>query len=259
MGFGIGGSLSGLTSGVIKGATSAATGGFDFGKVLGYAGDALGLAGSVAGLGETLGAFPASERNITNAIRIRVRDAKAAGIHPLFALGHSAFPAGGGTGSGIGDALTAASDTVSGIARRGPAQRRQAAIDAASIDESRARGEAARASALRDRAAAMESASRVARAAQMANATGLGRVRPHPTGEVHPDRRMDTYLFGEKVRPNPWFSSAEGAEAEYHELGGLLFGLVNLFANPLYEAQQRAKKRPRRVQKPPFDPWGGTP
>lgn len=85
-----------------------------------------------------------------NQIQWRVRDAQAAGIHPLAALGMSpigTMPQTGGTGSYAADAMSNIGANVAGYLSQKKANARQEIMDQASLAESQARTEKARAEA----------------------------------------------------------------------------------------------------------------
>lgn len=69
------------------------------------------VASTLGNLGQAFSAFgggdKAARKENRRAIFYRVKDAQAAGVHPLFALGASLPGASGSSGSGIGDALSA--------------------------------------------------------------------------------------------------------------------------------------------------------
>lgn len=106
----------------------------NIGKAIGAIGDAVNLGTSIVNLAQE-GTTP-SNRASTNAVRIRVRDAKAAGIHPLYALGAAVGPTGApGSGPSVGDVLGDLGHNVAGI---GDSQARKTAAKQAA-DESASR------------------------------------------------------------------------------------------------------------------------
>jgi len=103
---------------------------------LGSIAKAVGIAGDLVGIGQSL--MPADTNpnwtQLTNpkAIQIRVKDAQAAGVHPLFALGaqvSAASPVGTTTGSGVGDAIGNLGGRLSRMAAM-PAQKAAVALQA---------------------------------------------------------------------------------------------------------------------------------
>lgn len=103
------------------------------GKAIGAIGDAVNVGTQIAGLAQE-GVSP-SRRGQTNAVRIRVRDAKAAGIHPLYALGASVGDTGApGSGPTVGDALGDLGYSLNRIGgdRAAKDARKQAAAESAS-------------------------------------------------------------------------------------------------------------------------------
>ncbi len=160
-------------------------------------------------------------------IQHRVADAKAAGVHPLFALGASAsgaspapfIPGQFESGSAVGEGISAAGRAVgSEISRQTPdypgqkAVRKRAEIGALERQD---------AETALTRAQEMQVLSETARATQEAN------HRRTPEGQIPPDHWKDIVEPGKLTLPGgaPWHTSpstrGERWEGEYQEWGNL--------------------------------------
>lgn len=160
---------------------------------------------------------------MSNALRLRVQDAKAAGIHPLAALGaqmNLMAPAGGGAPSVSGG---------SGIPRDAKGHAVQmAALEigrmVADREESESRTELNKA-----QAAALK-------AELVLKNPGRGPNNPVPEGHdvKNPQFTSHTKVLGKKIRSSPFGSDAETYETRYGELGGSLMGLTNIPLDLIY-------------------------
>lgn len=199
-------------------------------------GGALGSRGSTtAQRGQERLFFSINRRDQINAlqkgIRWRVRDAKAAGVHPLAALGAQLgqyTPIHGGSGGGFGATGDVAADAVRFAAA-------QIAEMVANLDESKSRTRLNNAQA--DLLAAQAAASTIARAVS----PGTPRPTPQspPGHDVVNPQFTPTISPGFSIRTNPNFSDAQSYEDRYGEVGGSIMGLMNIPADVLYEAAQR--------------------
>lgn len=160
-------------------------------------------------------------------VRRLVADAKSAGIHPLAAMGVSG-PGGGpiaqavqpaqaptpqtsptGAGSAIGDGLIA-------LGKSFPSRMQRLAETkvAAEIDVLRAQSR----SILNKTAL------------ETIGATG-GNLLALPDPPVRKPRQIISNRLGSWIKPDVRFTDAEDMERRYHELGGFVSGLVNLYAD----------------------------
>lgn len=155
----------------------------------------------------------------THGLRRRVNDARAAGLHPLAALGAQITPftpvhGGGGsvyTGDSMADAVRQAGSIAADSLQQDPES------------ESRTRLNNAQSAVLE---------------AQAANRISPG-AAPYPGAqdeihEVVPPQRTGALSVGRPYLTNPHFSDAQTYEDRYGELGGSLLGLFN-FPADLYQ------------------------
>lgn len=157
----------------MPGGGSAVTGGSAAGGFLGAAGGPIGsivgsaIGGALAGMAPSGGDRSNLERH---AIARRVRDAKEAGIHPLFALGASVgYSPSFSTGSAVGDALRYGGKALADVTRENRAKETVGLHDPLYLANVRA----ANASASRDEAQAVYTLSQNAREATAARSRGL--------------------------------------------------------------------------------------
>lgn len=213
------------------------------GSFLGGLGSVMGSRGS--GNAEAARQFDKSYKHardqFTQGIRYRVKDARLAGIHPLFALGAS--PAGGQvvptvmgqhpSGSAVGSALTALGEGARSLAQGRLASR------AASLAERQAD-----ASINRDNAQAMYYAS-LAKKTELEAQSGA-KTYPYPTGPSRsPLVQREPLRIGpnvrkvqgrvERVAGGPWRISNPGLgarlEEDYGEFGGLFAVLPSMISD----------------------------
>ena len=187
----------------IGGALSGGSAGSKFG--LGNWGTAGGAA--LGALGGFLGPSYDPDRGPTKhdreplikGIQWRVNDAKAAGLHPLYALGAPSFSPAynthtGTSGNAMVDGLNSVAGAISHHRERKAADRaaaRTERLDRAQIAESQARARQANASAMRDLVAAQAASSELARAkidvnARQDQSTGAGNVYVAPNEKLKP-------------------------------------------------------------------------
>ncbi|MEM2002493.1 MAG: hypothetical protein QXT77_07620 [Candidatus Methanomethylicaceae archaeon] len=196
-------------------------------------GSLIAAGGSIAG--SLMGASSqrkANKRNILaqrefaqKGIRWRVADAKAAGVHPLFALGaqtSSFTPSIQPTtdGSGVANASAHIGDAV---ARKGMQKiEQQAAAVAAAEAASRINANNAQADFYR----AQAESSRHMRGQQSALVTQDAAAKAE-SQVAPPAPAQSVDVAGNRVLPRPGWSNAEDFEARYGEIGGLAAGIVN--------------------------------
>lgn len=157
-----------------------------------------------------------------NGLSWRVADAKAAGLHPLAALGsqiNSASPSGipgqFGGGSAKSDGMRAAAQQISQIM--------------AEKEETQSRTELNRAQA--DLLKQQAEDSKMARAVQLSNAVQDGDA-VHKL--VEPQRTPKLMVGGVPIKTFPGGSDAQTFEDRYGELGGSVLGLTNIPADALF-------------------------
>lgn len=270
MGFGIGGSLSGLTSGITKTVSSAGKSGSSWFSGIGDSlgsldlagvGSILAGAGSIGGaLGQVANPGISQHKYDTRHLSWLVEGARRAGIHPLYALGQSTYPI---TGSGMGDALSALGQ---GVANAGSAasqysadKRAKARLDA-DIRESQARTLAAQGSAARDFALASEANSRVKRAeakALVSPSSLPATFRPADVVPVPPSKPQH-YLpgpFGFDVPIAPGMTAEEG-ERHFGDIAQEVLGIIRLIEGYWNMARDRGPRGSGAGAVPP-DAWGG--
>jgi len=110
-------------------AAAAASTGFNWAGLASGVGKVLGGIGSVSGL---FGSGGDNSDFVNHAIQKRVRDAKAAGVHPLFALGSTiSMPGMPTTGNAYGDSLSALGAHLEGIGSEATAMKKWEAEQAA--------------------------------------------------------------------------------------------------------------------------------
>lgn len=236
---GIGSVLTGLGSLVSAGTALAGA----FGGGSGYSGK-----GDWPGRSDKI--FNFQRDSIKKAVRWRVEDARAAGIHPLAALGGSigggfASPVGGfvpthvPTGSAIGDAVQGLGEAVSDIGARRDAARaehearaaarraegRADAVAAAQIDE-------ARSAAALNRARAADTVMQAGRAARTAMIAPTLNARPaagHGVHDIVPEPSPALGIgFGKGLGSATDIASAQEIEDRYGDIAQEVFGLYKL-------------------------------
>lgn len=185
-------------------------------------------------------------------IQQRVQDAKAAGIHPLYALGatQSSSPGGAGplfssggqhpSGSGLGTGVAAAARALgSGVARAGAAKERQV-IEAAQVA-------AYTAAANRDNAYAQKALSETKMAEQSALSMRgipgeLGSAQAWPLGKGPKGSPLEKrYVIrspGGNVTVDPRYSGSQAMEDRYGEIADYVHGF------PLY-MRERFTQNPK--------------
>lgn len=162
------------------------------------------------------------EYTAKHAIRWRVKDAKAAGIHPLYAMGvappsftPTAIPGQTSTGDRLGQALDGAGRALSGYGQA----KAQSQLDQLQVEEAKARIELIRAQTkATDPVQAAVGASLGKRVDQAAN-----QIRPPPK----PSAEYIT-LPGGKRSYLPPSSPAEAAEDEFSEPGSWPFAIARI-------------------------------
>lgn len=208
-------------------------------------------------LNESRRQFDANLDYATRQAQIRTADAKAAGLHPLYALGASAnvspsgfvpggwsasIPGQAESGSLVGEGLAAMGQIASGVGRARGDRRDAARLER--LANAQVRGAEARAT--RDQVEAMAAWAQLKRAEQKSNET---RTFPAPDRErlewtpLTVDRQgkpisspkkpgfMDFATGRWHTRPS---ASAEQAEQEYGDVGGLPFQLLRLYEDLQY-------------------------
>lgn len=185
-----------------------------------FAGPISDLVGAAAGIA---GAVTPTEMNYDDqAIQRRVMDAKAAGIHPLYAMGQSGGYAAPMTGSGLGEGLEAVSGAIGSTARREDRKQRYAQgqpAAAASLAHTQAQTDYIRQQTEHIKLKMME---------QRVNQTGFGReplvtTEPLDKGFIKdPTGRLSMFrdFKGKWHRVNRSLAPSEILEQEYGELGG---------------------------------------
>lgn len=203
-----------------------------------------------------------------SSVQNRVRDAKAAGIHPLAALGLSPtgttasfVPESPYSGSAIGEGIARAGEALEGHFSRNSKAGRKISGAAARLSEAQIR--AANASAARDEAEAVAIASEAKRAEQNALITGLdvpvlseyygAKTTPLDISSLSPGAPITTGKDGKVIPPMHWkdvvkqgrITAPGGAEwrtgndsmvsrweEDYGDVAGSIVGLLRL-ANDL--------------------------
>lgn len=243
----------GLFSKVGKAITGGLTGGIKKG-VSSFLGQAAGV-----GADKLFGSADPYNKHLQRGIQWRVADAKAAGVHPLFALGASIGSPVGTSGSGVQSQV--ASEVSGGISHGfgAPARAKQAKMaeqtHGAALTESYTRAAANAAAARRDHAAALELNSRVARGTALANVKQDGtKVRDAMAGGPGTG---ETGVLPPNI---PWETSptamAEWVEKHYGDLFSWAYGAgrgaydlgynIGKVGKPVI---RRAYKRSKRITK----------
>lgn len=179
--------------------------------------------------------YEAQKEFATHGIRWKVADAKAAGIHPLFALGgntasYSPNPivAGdygvGASGQNIGRAIEAKQTPGERIANN---WNEEISRERALLENELVRTQIASA--------------QLALKKQAAQPPPLPAVTTVKQGVKPVSPKQGTQAFGLTVEPFPGNANAEDLEARYGELGGSIVGLANLPADVLYTLYTRGK------------------
>lgn len=164
-----------------------------------------------------------------NYIQNRVKDAQAAGIHPLYALGtpgaDASFTAGGSTGSALGRGIARAGEAVaSGMSRKNPLE--------AELIRSQIR--ATDAAASRDSAQAAVALSQVKRAEQevlnvrtnpLEEGPGPSRIR---LGQVPRKETHGVKAFEKYVRPDGSVGNKYTEDMQMDEAGQVVIGAQDL-------------------------------
>lgn len=158
---------------------------------------------------------------MSHALRLRVEDAKAAGIHPLAALGaqmNLMAPAGGGAPS---------VSTGSGI----PKDARGQAVQMAALEIGRMIADREESESRTQ----LNKAQAAALTAELAlKNPGRGPKAPDGHDVKNPQFTSHTKVLGKKIRSSPYGSDAETYETRYGELGGSLMGLTNIPLDLIY-------------------------
>lgn len=237
----------------IGGAIGGAIGG---GAALAPLGGKAAAGGAIAGaLGSMLSPTPGIDHEYAkNFIRWRVKDAKKAGIHPLYALGAPAVGSSasvGASGDGILDGLRDVGSAASAIEQRKLQARANQRADAqadAEIAESRARARAADAQAYRDFVTTSLQASNLQRTAAKAN--------------VKQDIAQDITLPGGSKFTPGGASKTERVEEEYGGIASEVYGLSRLIEDTIgnygptvREEIDRGSKRLQKVDPPRSIRW----
>lgn len=234
----------------------------DFGDLAGGIGDLVG-----AGAG-ALGLVTGPTGTDKSQLIARVNDARAAGVHPLFALG-APLPGPSGTGLPQMQALGQIGDSVANIGARASnrAARSQAQASAArqesradrvseaQITEAMARARAAEAQAQRDIVEAQYRLSQMARTVQNTNAQ-----------QDHTRRAFDekpppsvTTPWGEFLL-NPEMTNAETYQNVFGELMEWIMTIPLLIEHSRYSREKKGLIGPdaqrRTIEKLPPSPWG---
>ena len=202
--------------------------------------------------------FSYAQRADANRIRWAVADAKAAGLHPLAALGASA---GGGSfampvqssGSSwsAGDAVGSALDTLSRGAGQAFTNR---------YEDKQGRINASRAEAERQRQLARQEALDAANIQEVRSRTALNHARLRSLSgppAISSDLVVGDYPNRTGIGPDGRFHIGSGADAEdiarlYGEIAGEAYGLTKLLDDS-YTVPFRA--RPDAPARPPFGSW----
>lgn len=181
-----------------------------------------------------------------NGVRWKVDDARAAGVHPLFALGastHSFSPVsvGGGADSSMGDAVASAGQNIGRAVQAGMTRDERTASDALTALQLEKAG--LENEMLRTQIGSLKQ-SQLGPAMPTVSQGGPVSTpwpvnAPVKTDDLKqkPDSVPETEWtrwLGIPLRTNPWFMDAEGAENRYGEAGEQLGGAVNLPADVLY-------------------------
>lgn len=208
------------------------------GSALAPLGGKAAAGGAIAGaLGSILSPSPGVDHEYAkNFVRWRVKDAKKAGIHPLYALGapavgSSATVGAGGDGilDGLRDVGTAAHRIEQRELQKQASQRADAQADA-EIAESRARARAADAQAYRDFVTTSMQASTLQRTAAKAN--------------VKQDiaQAIDLPFGGGDFNPGP-STPTQRIEDEYGGIAGEVYGISRLIDDVIGNYGTDLKKR----------------
>jgi hypothetical protein len=168
-----------------------------------------------------------AERREASYFKRLAKGAKAAGFHPLSALGvnpssGSSFVHGANDSfspSSSGGGYSGASEVSANVSLGGNR------VEDAQVENLEASTELLRSQA---------EASKAKTAIQMLNAS---QDKPY-TEVVNPTRTSHMDMFGGKLQSNPAFSDAEVLESRYGELGGSVLGLMNLPADLYMKAKQ---------------------
>jgi len=190
-----------------------------------FAGPVSDLVGAAAGAAQVGQSFAAGNNYDDQAIQRRVMDAKAAGIHPLYALGSPATIPGPTGGSGISEGLSTISRAAGRSAQRtatATARTAQAPLDAAALAHTEAQTDYIRWQIEQQKLAMMS---------QRVNQTGY--MRGAVTSEMLPQGYMKDpsgrlSMFrdarGKWNRVDTTLAPSEVLEEEYGETGGELQG-----------------------------------
>lgn len=215
---------------------------------------------------------------LKNQLQWKVADAKKAGIHPLYAVGAPSVTGNFSTGSGMGDAIANAGETVGRYLGGRDERSRAQQMHAASLLESRARIASETSRARLNNARANEilrtrKASDLARAVQGVNArpTQIDPSLPTTSGTEQYTTSPRSFKRNAYDRPGwmttPGMPSAQSVQDEYGELGetvygGLKFpidGVYNLWraTRDYYRSLEFNERMKRHYRGPDFR--GGTP
>ena len=190
----------------------------------------------------------------SGAIQTRVRDAKLAGIHPLYALGHTPNIPSGFGGSGVGDAIgdiaQGAGQAYQRYQQRGAkrvAQMRAAETHRANTDLTRAQARLFDTRA--DIAQQQHAASLAARTGQAMNSGQDAIVRPEEVvkgrngGLVMADRPVSVNTIGGQVAVDPERTPQQVIEDIYGSLVGEAHGVYGMGADQLGRLQRWLRRR----------------
>lgn len=177
-------------------------------------------------------------------IRWRTEDARAAGIHPAFALGanttsFSPVSVGGGADTSMGDAIASAGQNIGRAVQAGMTNEERAksdVLDALTLEKAGLENDL-----LRTQIGALK---------QRQLGPAMPSLGPTPSGfpvktddikqtpDVTPETAQTRFL-GVPLKTNPWFQDAETSENRYGELGENIGGVMNLPADIIYTLYMR--------------------
>lgn len=174
-------------------------------------------AGAAASLYRGAQSDALQEKFAKKAIRWKVADAKAAGIHPLYALGANTVSY---SPSSVGDVGPALSDMGNSIERSVAATSTSGGrvIDALALERAGLENDLLRA--------------QIASVKVRTMAPHVGPAMPGMIPEVIKDpARLTGVNIGAAIKSNPMFSDAQSYEDRYGELGGSMLGILNIPAD----------------------------
>lgn len=200
--------------------------------------------GAAAGKGADalFGSADPYNKHLQRGIQWRVADAKAAGVHPLFALGASIGSPIGTSGSGVQsavqDSVTRGTQHGFGAPARAEARKMAQQSHGAALTESYTRSAANAAAARRDHAAALEMQSRAARATQRSNVI-QDKVDLGGKSVVLPG-------LGAEITTGP-STTAQQFEDEYGDAASWIYGIGRLGVDTYNAASKKIRKRSTSV------------